>query len=121
MAIEEIQLGGPSSTSLVDDNTTNEVDDDIVTWDDFVSNQYEEIAPQCGGFVLTYDDKLLVFVETDPDAKVNVFSYNLSTKKYTVDMKLLSKSYQAVKGPVNNGQYHPANLKAIKLIEEACT
>eukprot|EP00957_Ditylum_brightwellii_P070310 5341411-Ditylum_brightwellii.AAC.1 len=104
MAIEETQLDEPSSTN-----------DDIDTWDDFVSNQSEEIVTQCGGFVLNDDDKILAFVGTDPDAKVNVFSYDPSTKKHTVDRKLLNKSYQAVKGPVNNGQYHPADLKAIKL------
>eukprot|EP00957_Ditylum_brightwellii_P121399 9258279-Ditylum_brightwellii.AAC.1 len=111
MATEETQLSEPSSTGLVDDNHTDKVDDDIVTWDDFVSNQSEKIALQCGGFVLTDNDKLLAFVGTDPDAKVNVFSYDSSTKKYTVDRKI----YQAVKGPVNNGQYCPADLKAIKL------
>eukprot|EP00957_Ditylum_brightwellii_P169657 12913226-Ditylum_brightwellii.AAC.1 len=95
MAIEGTQLDEPSSTGLVDDNSTNEVDDDIVTWDDCVSNQSEEISPQCGGFVLTDDDKLLAFVRTDLDATVNVFSYDLSTKKYTVDRKLLNKNYQA--------------------------
>eukprot|EP00957_Ditylum_brightwellii_P142483 10855422-Ditylum_brightwellii.AAC.1 len=36
-------------------------------------------------------------------------------------MKLLNKSYQAVKDPVNNGLYCPADLNAIKLVEEACT
>eukprot|EP00957_Ditylum_brightwellii_P056157 4257159-Ditylum_brightwellii.AAC.1 len=45
MAIEETQLDEPSSTGLVDDNPTKEVDDDIVTREDFVSNQSEEIAP----------------------------------------------------------------------------
>jgi hypothetical protein len=38
-----------------------------------------------------------------------------------VDRKLLNKSYQVVKGSVNNDQYCPADLKAIKLVEEACT
>eukprot|EP00957_Ditylum_brightwellii_P006109 462078-Ditylum_brightwellii.AAC.1 len=71
MTIEETQLNEPSSTNLVDGNPTNEVDDDIVTWDELVNNQSEEIVPQCGGFVLTDDDKLLVFVGTDPDTKVN--------------------------------------------------
>eukprot|EP00957_Ditylum_brightwellii_P077930 5923169-Ditylum_brightwellii.AAC.1 len=59
MATEETQPDEPSSTTLVDDNPTNEVDDDIVTWNKFVSNQSEEIVPQCEGFVLTDDDKLL--------------------------------------------------------------
>eukprot|EP00957_Ditylum_brightwellii_P180074 13717467-Ditylum_brightwellii.AAC.1 len=80
MAFEETQLDEPSSTGLVDENPTNRVDDDIVTWDDFVSNLSEEIAPQCGGFIFTDDDKLLAFGGTDPDAKVNVFSYDPSTK-----------------------------------------
>ena len=66
-------------------------------------------------------NKLLAFVGTDLDTKVNVFSYDPSTKKYTVDRKLLNKSYQAVKDPVNNGQYCPSDLKAIKLVEDACT
>ena len=39
MAIEETQLDELSFTSLVNGNSTDEVDDDIVTWDDFVSNQ----------------------------------------------------------------------------------
>eukprot|EP00957_Ditylum_brightwellii_P025943 1962054-Ditylum_brightwellii.AAC.1 len=81
MATEETQFDEPSSTGLVDDNPTNEVDNDIVTWDDFVSNQSEEIVPQYEGFVLTDDDKLLAFVGIGPDAKVNIFSYDPSTKK----------------------------------------
>eukprot|EP00957_Ditylum_brightwellii_P106626 8134770-Ditylum_brightwellii.AAC.1 len=80
MAIEETQLDELSSSGIVDNNPTVEVEDDIVTWDDFVSNQSEEIAPQCGGFILTDDNKLLAFVGTDPDAKVDVFSYDPSTK-----------------------------------------
>eukprot|EP00957_Ditylum_brightwellii_P158628 12073891-Ditylum_brightwellii.AAC.1 len=121
MASEGDQFEEPISTNVVDDDTTKKVDDAIVTWDDFVSNQSKEIAPQCGGFVLTDDDKHLAFVGTDPDAKVNVFLYDPSTKKYTVDRTLLKKSYQVVKGPVNNSQHCPADLKAIKLVEEACT
>eukprot|EP00957_Ditylum_brightwellii_P145388 11071400-Ditylum_brightwellii.AAC.1 len=80
MAIEETKLDEPSSTSLVDDNPIDEVDDDIVTWDDFISNQSEEIAPQCGSFVLTDDDKFLTFIGTDPNDNANVFSYDPSTK-----------------------------------------
>eukprot|EP00957_Ditylum_brightwellii_P098956 7538399-Ditylum_brightwellii.AAC.1 len=97
MAIEETQLDEPSSTSLVDHNPTNKIDNDIVTWDDFVRNQSEEIVPQCGGFVFIDNDKLLAFVGTDPDPepKVNIFLYDPSTKKYTVDRKLLNKSYHA--------------------------
>eukprot|EP00957_Ditylum_brightwellii_P063614 4828817-Ditylum_brightwellii.AAC.1 len=96
MVSEGDQFKEPTSTGVVDDDTTQKVDDDIVTWDDFVSNLFEEIAPKCGGFVLNDDDKLLSFVGTDPDTK-------------------------AVKGPVNSGQYHPADLKEIKLVEEDCT
>eukprot|EP00957_Ditylum_brightwellii_P024666 1863532-Ditylum_brightwellii.AAC.1 len=121
MAIEETIFDEPTSTGLVDDNPTNEADDGIVTWDDFVSNQSEEIPPKCGGFVLTKDDMLLTFVGTDPDAKVNVFSYDLSSKGYRVNKRLLNKNFQAVKGPVNNGQYCLVDLKAIKFVEEACT
>eukprot|EP00957_Ditylum_brightwellii_P046679 3542504-Ditylum_brightwellii.AAC.1 len=93
MATEETNFDEPTSTDLVDDNPTDEADDGIVTWDDFLSNQSEEIPPKCGGFVFTKDDKLLAFVSTDPDAK-------------------------AVKGPVNNGQYCLVDLKTIKLVKE---
>eukprot|EP00957_Ditylum_brightwellii_P115597 8816896-Ditylum_brightwellii.AAC.1 len=116
MTIEETQLDEPSSTSLVDDDPTNEVDDGIVIWDNFVSNQCEEILPKCGGVILTDDNKLLPFVGTDPDAKVNVFSYNPSSKKYTVNKRILKTNLQDVKGPVNNGQYCQVDLEAIKLI-----
>eukprot|EP00957_Ditylum_brightwellii_P200877 15312276-Ditylum_brightwellii.AAC.1 len=121
MAIEETKFDEPTSTGLVDDNPTNKADDGIVTWDDFVSNQSEEIPPKCGGFVFAKDDKILAFVGTDPVAKVNVFSYDPSSKRYTANKRLLNKNFQAVKGPVNNDQYHPVDLKAIKLVEEVCT
>eukprot|EP00957_Ditylum_brightwellii_P063444 4816213-Ditylum_brightwellii.AAC.1 len=120
MATEETQLDEPTFTGLVDDNSTEEEDDGIVTWDDFVSNQSGEIPPKCGGFVLTKDDKRLAFVGTDPDAKVNVFSYDPSAKRNAVNKWLLNKNFQAVKDPVNNGQYRLVDFKAIKLVEEAC-
>eukprot|EP00957_Ditylum_brightwellii_P181698 13841811-Ditylum_brightwellii.AAC.1 len=51
----------------------------------------------------------------------NGFSYGPSSKRYTMNKRLLNKKFQAVKGPVNNGQYRLVDLKATKLIEEACT
>ena len=63
----------------------------------------------------------MAFIETDPDAKVNVFSYDPSSKKYTVNKRLLKTNFQVVKGPVNKVQYCLVDLKAIKLLEEACT
>ncbi len=83
-------------------NPPDDGDDDIITWDDFVSNQSDKIVPQCGGFVLTDDDNLLAFNGTKPN-KVNIYSYDPSTKKCTVKRRRLNKSYQVVKGPVNNG------------------
>ena len=95
-------------------------DDDMVEWDKFNADHPSETAPDCGGLFLTEDDKVIAFVGTDPDAKVNVWSYDLTKKKYVINKSNQNKKLPHQQGTTWNGQYRPSGLKDIKKVEDTC-
>ena len=94
----------------------------LVSWDDFDKTDESFIpVPVCGGIHKLPDGTLTAFVGTDPDSKVNVWSYDQDQKKYIGDRNKLVPSYKNKKGPIWNGQYRPSSLKEITKVEESCT
>eukprot|EP00957_Ditylum_brightwellii_P087822 6688022-Ditylum_brightwellii.AAC.1 len=51
-------------------------DDELLEWDDFNKNLPSLTAPKCRGLFLSKDKKVISFVGADPDAKVNVWTYD---------------------------------------------
>jgi len=103
-----------------DDNLEDESDDELLEWDDFNKNVPSLTAPKCGGLFLSEDKKVIAFVGTDPDAKVNVWTYDPEKDKYVINKKTVIKHFTHQKGPVWNGQFRPSSLKDIKKVEETC-
>eukprot|EP00957_Ditylum_brightwellii_P151959 11571715-Ditylum_brightwellii.AAC.1 len=104
MAIEKTKFNEVNSTSLVDDNPTNESEDGIVIWDESVSNQSKEIP---------------LNVEA-------LFSPRMTSTQPLLELILIPRPMSSpmtlhLRGSVNNSQYRLVDLKAIKLAEEACT
>ena len=94
--------------------------DEMVEWDSYNKDSPSDVAPNCGGLFLTDEDKVIAFVGTDPNARVNVWSYDPAKSKYVANKASLVKGYSHQKGPVLNGQFRPSSLKEIKKVEETC-
>eukprot|EP00957_Ditylum_brightwellii_P075779 5759348-Ditylum_brightwellii.AAC.1 len=60
----------------LDDNLENELDDGLLEWGNFNKNLPSLTAPKCRGLFLSEDKKVIAFGGTDPDAKVNVWTYD---------------------------------------------
>eukprot|EP00957_Ditylum_brightwellii_P085266 6485065-Ditylum_brightwellii.AAC.1 len=71
---EDIEAEATRTDFNVD--TGDEVEDDFEDWDEFNRDLPSLTAPKCRGLFLTDDDKVIPFVGTDPDAKVNVWTYD---------------------------------------------
>ena len=59
-------------------------DDFFLQWDDLNKDQPSITTPNCGGLFMAEDNKIIAFVGTDPDAKVNVWSYDPQKAKYLI-------------------------------------
>eukprot|EP00957_Ditylum_brightwellii_P092636 7054105-Ditylum_brightwellii.AAC.1 len=64
------------------------------------------------------DDKIIAFVGTDPDACVNVWSYNHDAKNYQADKSHLNPLWSHKKGPVWAGKFRPSSIKQIQKTEQ---
>ena len=117
-AAEDTRQDTLSDDEDIDD--VEDVDDDFASWDDFNQNLPALTTPKCGGLFLTEDNKVIPFVGTDPDAKVNVWTYDSVKAKYIISKKDIVEGYSHQKGPVWNGQFCPTSLKDTKKVEETC-
>ena len=88
--------------------------DPVVSWEDHVGVKEDLVAvPKCGGLFKQDDDKVIAFVGTDPDACVNVWSYNQDAKNYQADKSHLNPLWSHKKRPVWAGQFRPSSIKQI--------
>eukprot|EP00957_Ditylum_brightwellii_P091749 6985787-Ditylum_brightwellii.AAC.1 len=77
----------PGELDDPDSNLEDESDDDSVEWDDINKNVPSLTAPKCGGLFLSEDNKVIAFAGTDPDAIVNVWTYDPEKDKYVINKK----------------------------------
>ena len=95
-------------------------DDFFLQWDDLNKDQPSITTPICGGLFMAEDNKIIAFVGTDPDAKVNVWSYDLQKGTYLINKRNMVAGFTHQKGPVWNRQFRPTTFKDIKKVEDAC-
>ena len=83
------------------------------------------LVPSCGGIsrMISKDGKedLVPWVGTDPDEKVNCFSWDIDAQEWSIDSNLYNKNWRDMQGPVHVGQYRPPGVKPEQATEEKCT
>jgi hypothetical protein len=92
-----------------------------LSWSDVSGTAPAVTNPKMGGLMKSEDGTIIAFVGTDPDAQVNVFSYDAIEDKYTIDSLLFEPSYPNQQGPVHDGQYRPTGIKYERKTRESCT
>eukprot|EP00957_Ditylum_brightwellii_P137990 10520117-Ditylum_brightwellii.AAC.1 len=91
----------------------------MVSWEDHVGVKEDLVTvPKCGGLFEQDDDKAMVFVGTDPDASVNVWSYNQNTKAYQADKSHLNPLWNHKKGPVWAREFRLSSIKKNQKTEQ---
>ena len=76
--------------------------------------------PKCGGLFKSDKGEVVPFVGTNPDAKINSYSWCDIKSKWSIDAKISHSDWDNIKGPVNVGQYRPRGVKSELKMQEAC-
>ena len=77
--------------------------------------------PKCGGLFKSDKGEIVPYVGTNPDAKVNSYSYCEAQTKWTIEARQNIEGWSKIKGPVNVGQYRPRGVKSEMKTQETCT
>jgi len=91
-----------------------------ILWSSLSSVGPSTISPLCGGLFKEDSGTITAFVGSDPDSKVNLFSWDSSLDDW-VCLGLYQPKGPNNKGPVHQGQFRPTNLKLAAAVERACT
>ena len=91
-----------------------------ILWSSLSSVGPSTISPLCGGLFKEDSGTITAFVGSDPDSKVNLFSWDSSLDDW-VCLGLYQPKGPNNKGPVHQGQFRPTNLKLAAAVERVCT
>eukprot|EP00957_Ditylum_brightwellii_P011594 876211-Ditylum_brightwellii.AAC.1 len=68
------------------------------------------MAPKCSGLLKQDYKTIMAFVGTDPDAKINIWSYDQDKEKCLVDSRKLEMRWGHKIGLVWSGQFRPKDM-----------
>ena len=93
----------------------------LLTWEESTKLSTSSIVcPKIGGLVKQDDGTLLAFSGTDPDKKVNVWSYDADKNTYVIEQDARNPNWTDQQGPSHVGQYRPRDIKQLLQIEKSC-
>lgn len=128
--LNTIQVESPVSSSNFEFNLLSTMSSDnesaspapnLLTWEESTKLPTSEVAcPQVGGLMKQNDGTIIAFSGTDPDKKVNVWSYNVSKKTYVIEQDDRNPLWSDQQGPSHVGQYRPRDIKQLLQIEKSC-
>ena len=94
----------------------------VVKWSYKVEGSGENIdSPLCGGLYKEEDDSLVPWPGTDPDAKMNCFTWFKEKNDWIVLEDQYDEELKNWIGPIQNGQFRSHTLKEKRNTEETCS
>ena len=94
----------------------------IVKWSDKVEASGDNIyAPLCVGLYKEQDDCLVPWSGTDPDAKLNCFTWSKEENDWIIPEDHYNKAFKNWQGPIHNGKFRLHTLKEKRNTEETYT
>ena len=75
----------------------------------------------CGGFYKEEDDYLVLWSGTDPDAKMNCFTWSKENNNWIVPGYQYNEELNNCRGPVQNGQFLSQALNEKRKTEDTCS
>ena len=115
----DFEFNHPASMSSEDESTPPATT--LLTWEESTKlSTSSVVSPKVGGLVKQDDGTLLAFSGTDPDKKVNVWSYNADKDTYVIEQDDRNPLWTDQQGPSHVGQYRPRDIKQLLQIEKSC-
>ena len=101
--IEESEEDTSSLTPPVVRPATTQPVSTNITWSSLAIQSTGTPVPEVGGLYKDPEGKIIPFVGTNSDAKVNVFSYNESLQDWECDVTIFHHLFTNKQGPVHMG------------------
>ena len=94
----------------------------VVKWSDKVEGSGDNIySPLCGGLYKEEADSLVPSSGTDPDAKMNFFTWSKVNNDWIVPGDQYDEKFKNWRGPLHNGQLCSQTLKEKRKKEDTCS
>ena len=77
--------------------------------------------PLCGGLYKEEEDSLVPWSGTDPDAKMNCFTWSKVNNDWIVPEGQYDDEFKNWRVPIHNGQFQSQTLKEKRKTEETCS
>ena len=94
----------------------------VVKWSEKVEGSGDNIySPLCGGLYNEEDDSLVPWSGTDPDVKMNCFTWSKEDNGWIVPGDQYNEELNNWRLPIQNGQFRPHTLEEKRKTEETCS
>ena len=94
----------------------------VIKWSDAIKGRRVKVdGPQCGGLYKEDNESVIPWSGTDPDAKMNCFTWSTEENDWIFLGNQYNKDFNNWKGHTNNGQFRQHNIKEIRKTEETCS
>ena len=104
---EYIQIEDSAPEGEIISNQAPEVETStmvVVKWSDKVEGSVDDIdSPLCGGLYKEDEDSLVPWSGTDPDAKMNCFTWSKENNDWIVSGDQYNEEFKNQRGPIHNG------------------
>ena len=116
---DQAQKGSRMSNKAPEEETSTIV---VVKWSDKVEGSGNNIdSPLCGGLYKEEEDSLVPWSGTDPDSKMNCFTWSKVNNDWIVPYDQYDEEFTNCRRPIHNGQFRSQTLKQKKNTEETCS
>ena len=93
----------------------------VVKWSEKVEGSGDDIdSPLCGGLYKEETD-IVPWSGTDPDSKMNSFTCSKEENDWVFPGNQYNEEFNNWRGPINNGQFCPQNIKEKINTEDTCS
>ena len=84
----------------------------VIKWSDAIKGTRVKVdGPLCGGLYKEDHGSIITWSGTDPDAKMNSFTWSTEENDWIVLGDQYNGDSNNWKGPINNGQFSQQNIK----------
>ena len=91
----------------------------VIKWSDSIKGPTVKVySPHCGGLYKEDHGYIIPWSVTDPDEKMNCFSWSIEENNWTLLGDQYNEDFNNWKGPINNGRFRQKNIKEMRKTEK---
>ena len=94
----------------------------VLKWSDAIKGPRVKVdGPLCGGLYKEFHGSIVTWSGTDPDAKMNCFTWSKANNDWIVPEDQYDEEFKNWRVPIHNGQFRSQTLKEKQKTEETCS